>query len=190
MQKHAEITYYVVKAWVKFLDLQNQNLYRDLKKVQIYLNRQDCYYHRIEQLFSLTIYNNNTLINLDVTKSILLFGPSGSGKTHIIHELSDKFNVKLITITIGDLSSEFPLELEKGLDQYFSMCSKNQPSVYDTTTAATPTPATTNNNVPTSSTWKPFAKDIMTQPDQPTITSRLPTNNLAIGIPLATTTTS
>ncbi|CAJ0767120.1 5679_t:CDS:2, partial [Entrophospora sp. SA101] len=83
---------------------------------------------RIEQLFSLTIYNNNTLINLDVTKSILLFGPSGSGKTHIIHELSDKFNVKLITITIGDLSSEFPLELEKGLDQYFSMCSKNQPS--------------------------------------------------------------
>nr|CAG8514476.1 11203_t:CDS:10 [Entrophospora candida] len=35
----------------------------------------------------------------------------------------------LITITIGDLSSEFPLELEKGLDQYFSMCSKNQPSV-------------------------------------------------------------
>ncbi|CAJ0760586.1 12267_t:CDS:2, partial [Entrophospora sp. SA101] len=59
----------------------------------------------------------------------------------------------------------------------------------DTTTAATPTPATTNNNVPTSSTWKPFAKDIMTQPDQPTITSRLPTNNLAIGIPLATTTT-
>ncbi|CAJ0845812.1 17443_t:CDS:10 [Entrophospora sp. SA101] len=75
----------------------------------------------------------NPFFYLDLQDQVLFTLVNDYRKTHIIHELSDKFNVKLITITIGDLSSEFPLELEKGLDQYFSMCSKNQPSVWTST---------------------------------------------------------
>ncbi|CAG8683436.1 3564_t:CDS:10 [Dentiscutata erythropus] len=82
---------------------------------------------RIERFFKYR--DDYSLVNVDPPKSILLFGPSGTGKTHVIYELCSKYQIKLFSLTIGDLAAEFPAEPEKGLRRYLVLAYNSQPSV-------------------------------------------------------------
>ncbi|CAB5181418.1 unnamed protein product [Rhizophagus irregularis] len=87
--------------------------------------------HRVDQSFFISFQKRElcSYVNIDVTKSILLYGPSGTGKTFAVHNLSSKYEAKLFTVTIGDLAAEFSAEPEKGLRHYLDLSYKNQPSV-------------------------------------------------------------
>ncbi|RIB08921.1 P-loop containing nucleoside triphosphate hydrolase protein [Gigaspora rosea] len=83
--------------------------------------------NRIERFFKYR--NDYSLVNVDPPKSILLFGPSGTGKTHVIYKLCSKYQIKLFSLTIGDLAAEFPAEPEKGLRHYLVLAYNSQLSV-------------------------------------------------------------
>ncbi|GBB85947.1 hypothetical protein RclHR1_12390009 [Rhizophagus clarus] len=89
------------------------------------------FHHRVDQSFFISFQKRElcSYVNIDVTKSILLYGPSGTGKTFTVQNLSSKYEAKLFTVTIGDLAAKFPAEPEKGLRHFLSLSYKNQPSV-------------------------------------------------------------
>ncbi|RHZ80652.1 hypothetical protein Glove_134g42 [Diversispora epigaea] len=88
-------------------------------------------FSRIEQSFLLSFHSRKICLstNIEIQRSTLLFGPSGIGKTHIISNLCSKYKIKLFSLTIGDLTKEFPAEKENGLGNYFLLARNNQPSL-------------------------------------------------------------